>query len=186
MVVGCLDLAGLEVPFPLRFDGCDFDSAPVFEGAQLHELALTACDRLPGMLANGVRVQRDVDLSRSRITGGHSTSASTSRRSAIWLCESDIGGRLLCADTVIRADGERSIQADRMHVGGAVRFIHQFSAIGEIRLLGARIDGSLDLTGAEITCTAGPALDLGDAIIAGSLFLIADSADKRSYHRGAY
>jgi hypothetical protein len=183
-VVGCLDLAGLEVPFPLRFDGCDFDSALVFEGAQLHELALTACDPLPGLLANGVRVQRDVDLSRSRVTGSHSTSASTSKKSAIWLCESDIGGRLLCADTVIRTDGERSIQADRMHVGGAVRFLHQFSAIGEIRLLGARIDGSLDLTGAHIGCTAGPALDLGDAIIAGSLFLIADSAGRRPFIQG--
>jgi hypothetical protein len=71
-----------------------------------------------------------------------------------------------------------------MHVGGTVRFLHQFSAIGEIRLLGARIDGSLDLTGAQIRCTAGPALDLGDAIIEGSLFLIADSAGRRPTIRG--
>ncbi len=28
IVAGCLDLAGLAVPFPLRFDGCEFDSAP--------------------------------------------------------------------------------------------------------------------------------------------------------------
>ena len=184
MIVGHLDLAGLEVPFPLRFDGCDFDSAPVFEGAQLHELALTACDRLPGLFANGVQIRRDLDLSRSRIAGGHPTSASTSKRSAIWLCESDIGGRLLCADTVIHADGERSIQADRMHVGGTVRFLHQFTATGEIRLIGARIDGSLDLTGAHVRSIAGPALDLGDAIIEGSLFLIADSGGRRPVIQG--
>jgi hypothetical protein len=184
VIAGRLDLAGLEVSFPLRFDGCAFDSAPVFEGAQLHELALIACDRLPGLLANGVHVLRDLDLSRSRVTGGHSTSASTFNRSAIWLCESDIGGRLLFADTVIHADGERSIQADRMHVGGTVRFLHQFTAVGQIRLLGARIDGSLDLTGARIKSAAGPALDLGDAIIAGSLFLIADRAGRRPVIQG--
>ena len=47
-IVGCLDLAGIEVPYPLRFDGCVFDSAPSFEGANLHELALTGCDKNSG------------------------------------------------------------------------------------------------------------------------------------------
>jgi hypothetical protein len=92
VVIGCLDLAGLVVPFPLRFDGCEFDSAPVVEGAELFELSLTGCPRLPGLLGNGLRLRRDLDLSRSRVEGAHRTSASTSRRSAIWLCESEIGG----------------------------------------------------------------------------------------------
>lgn len=184
VVVGCLDLAGLDVPFPVRLDGCDFDSAPVLEGAQLQEVALTSCGRLPGLLANGVRIRRDLDLSRSRVTGGLLTTASTSKRSAIWLCESTIGGRLLCVDTVVRSDGERSIQADRMRVGGTVRFLHKFAATGEIRLLGAHIEGSLDLTGARITCGKGPALDLGDAVIGGSLFLIPDSEGRRPVIRG--
>jgi hypothetical protein len=183
-IVGCLDLAGLNVPFPVRLDGCDFDTALMLEGAQLQEIALTSCDRLPGLLANGVNIRRDLDLSRSQVTGGLLTSASTSKRSAIWLCESAIGGRLLCVDTVIRSDGERSIQADRMRVGGTVRFLHKFAATGEIRLLGAHIEGSLDLTGARITCADGPALDLGDAVIGGSLFLIADSEGRRPEIQG--
>src|SRR5258706_3123655 len=107
IILGCLDLAGLTVPFPLRFDKCKFHKPPMVEGAFLHELALTRCRRLPGLLANGLRVQRDLDLSRSHVTGAHGTSASTSKRSAIWLCESDIRGRLLCLDTVIHADGCR-------------------------------------------------------------------------------
>ena len=78
IVVGCLDLAGLEVPFPLRFDGCEFDSAPVVEGAQLFELSLTGCLRLPGLLGNGLRLRRDLDLSRSQVAGAHWTSASKS------------------------------------------------------------------------------------------------------------
>jgi hypothetical protein len=35
------------------------------------------------------------------VTGTLRTSASTSKQSAIWLCESEIGGRLLCVNTVI-------------------------------------------------------------------------------------
>jgi hypothetical protein len=186
VVVGCLDLAGLAVPFSLRFDGCEFDSAPLVEGADLFELSLTGCPRLPGLLGNGLRLRRDLDLSRSRVAGAHQTSASTSRRSAIWLCESEIGGRLLCVDATIDGQGDRSIQADRIHVGGAVRLIHQFRALGEVRLLGARIGGSVDLTGAQMESSDGPAIDLADAAIAGSVFLIEDPAGRRPVIRGRF
>jgi hypothetical protein len=186
VIVGCLDLAGLAVPFPLRFDGCEFDSAPVVEGAQLFELSLTGCSRLPGLLGNGLRVRRDLDLSRSRVVGAHWSSASTSKRSAIWLCESEIGGRLLCVDATIDGQGGRSIQADLIHVGGAVRLIHQFSSLGEIRLMGAHLGGSLDLTGAQIESSAGPAIDLEEATIEGSVFLIEDSAGRRPVIRGRF
>jgi hypothetical protein len=70
VVVGGLDLSGLVVPFSLRFEGCEFDAAPVVEGAQLFELSLTGSPRLPGLLGNGLR--RDLDLSRSHISGAHS------------------------------------------------------------------------------------------------------------------
>ena len=70
-VTGCLDLTGLAVPFPLRFDRCEFDAAPVVEGADLFELSLTGCPSLPGLLGNGLRLRRDLDLSRSRVAGAH-------------------------------------------------------------------------------------------------------------------
>ncbi len=184
VVAGSLDLAGLEVPFPLRFDDCEFEAPPVVEGAQLHELALTGCHRLPGLLGNGVRIRRDLDLSRSRVAGAHHTTASMSQGAAIWLCESDIGGRLLCAATSIDAGGQRSIQADRMHVSGTVRFLDHFTAYGELRLLGARIDGSVDFSGAHVSSSAGPALGLGDAAIGGSVFLVADLAGRRPVIQG--
>src|SRR3989442_2345032 len=78
VVAGRLDLAGLAVPFPLRFDGCEFDSAPVVEGAELFELSLTGCPRLPGLLGNGLRLRRDLDQSRSRRGAAHRTSVRTS------------------------------------------------------------------------------------------------------------
>ena len=190
-VAGPLDLAGLDVPFPLRFDGCEFSSPLVVEGARLYELVLTGCARLPGLLANGVRVRRDLDLRlRTHAGPGRSgTSASTSScpvgQSAIWLCESEIGGRLLCVDTVIDGGGERSIQADRLHVTGNVRLLHQFTARGEVRLIGARIGGSLDLTGASIESPAtGLALDLGEVVIEASVFMIDDPAGRRPHIRG--
>jgi hypothetical protein len=186
VVLGPLDLAGLEVPFPLRFEECEFDSPLVVEGAELFELSLTGCPRLPGLLGNGLRLRRDLDLSRSQIAGAHWTSASTSKRAAVWLCESEIGGRLICLDATIDAQGDRAIQADRIVVGGAVRFIHEFSARGEIRLIGAHIGGSVDITGARIEATDGPAVDLGGARVAGNVFVIEDPNGRRPVIRGRF
>ena len=129
------------------------------------------CD-LPGLLGNGVNVRRDLNLSGSTVTGALTTTASQSRSAAIWLCESQVGGRLLCVDTFIEPGDGRAIQADRIRVGGTVRLIHDFTAGGEVRLLGARIDGSIDLTGAHLAARDGLALDLADAVIGGSLYLI--------------
>lgn len=171
MVSGQLDIAGLDIPFPLQFEVCEFDMPLMAEGAQLNELAVTG-SVLPGLLANGVRIRRDLDLSRSRVTGSHETTASDSHLAAVWLCESEIGGRVLCSGTVIRADGGRAMQADHIRTSGAVRFLRQFTANGEIRLLGGQLGGSLDLSGAHIYAPEGIALDLTDTRIGGSLFLI--------------
>jgi hypothetical protein len=179
VVAGRLDLSGLTVPFPIRLEECEFDSAPVLEGAEIFELSLTGCPRLPGLLGNGLRVRRDLDLSRSQVAGGHWTSASTSKPSAIWLCEAEIGGRLLCVNANIDGQGHRSIQADRIHVGGAVRLIDGFKSLGEVRLHGAHIESSLDLNGAQIESSDGPAIDLENATIQGSVFLIEDSSGQQ-------
>lgn len=184
VIAGRLDLAGLTVPFPLRFDGCEFDSAPVVEGADLFELSLTGCPRLPGLLGNGLRLRRDLDLSGSRVAGAHWTNASTSKSAAIWLCESEIGGRLLCVGTTIDGQGGRAIQADRIRVGGGVRLIRQFRSLGEVRLLGIRLSGSLDLSSAYIESVEGPALGISDATVDGSVFLTNDTAGNRAVIRG--
>jgi hypothetical protein len=149
-IAGSLDVSGLDIRFPLCFEGCAFDSPLIVEGADLYGLEVTGCDPLPGVQANGVRIRRDLDLSRTHVTGSLRTSASTSKKSAIWLCESRIGGRLLCVDTVIDGGADRCVQADQMQVGGNIWLIHGFRARGELRLRGARIGGSLDLTGASV------------------------------------
>jgi hypothetical protein len=184
-IVGPLDLSGLDVRFPVLFEDCEFDSPVSIEGAQLFEIGVIGCERLPGLAANGVRIRRDLDLSRTLVTGALWTSASTSKRSAVWLCESEIGGRLLCVDTVIDGGSERAIQADSMRTGGNVRLLHKFTAHGEVRLIGARIGGSLDLTGASFESPlTGLALDLGEVVIEGSVFLIDDKSGRRPLIRG--
>src|ERR1700744_4542139 len=182
-VRGPVDLAGLTVPFPVRFTDCEFDAPVHLEGAKLRELTLTGCPRLPGLLGNGLRLRGDLDLSGSTVTGAHRTSASLGKRAAIWLCEARIGGRVLCLDTVIRAEGERALQADRIRVGGPIRLLHAFASHGQFRLTGAHIGGSLDIIGGRIEAPGAIALDLGDAVIGGNLF-IADGGGHRPVIRG--
>jgi uncharacterized protein YjbI with pentapeptide repeats len=184
MVAGCLNLTGLAVPFPLQFRACAFDRAPVLEGSQLFALTLVRSPQLPGLLANGLHVHRDLDLSGCRIAGAHWTSASTSQPAAVWLSEAEIGGRLLCAGTVIDGQGFRAIHADRIQVGGAVRLIQGFRSTGEIRLHAARMESSLDLNGAQLTSLNGRAIDLESADIKGNVFLIEDPSGLRPRIRG--
>jgi hypothetical protein len=181
-VRGPVDLAGLTVPFPVQFTDCEFDAPVHLEGAKLRALTLTGCPRLPGLLGNGLRLRGDLDLSGSTVTGAHRTSASLGKRAAVWLCEARLGGQLLCRDTVIRAEGERAVQADRIRVGGPIRLLW-FVSEGEVRLTGARVGGSLDLIGGRIEAPGAIALDLGDAVIGGNLFIV-DSGGRRPVIRG--
>jgi hypothetical protein len=182
-VTGHLDLSGLSVPFPLRFEGCEFDSVLAAEGAELFELSLTGCPRLPGFTGNGLRVRRNLDLSRSHVAGAHLANADTAPAAA-WLCEAEIGGHLLCVDTRIDGQAGRALHADRVRVGGDIRMSGQFSSQGEVRLAGARIAGSLDLTGAHVSSPGGPAVDVEDATIGGSVLITDDPAGRRPEIRG--
>ena len=65
-----------------------------------------------------------------------------------------------------------------------MRLIHQFRAVGEVRLLGAQIDGSLDLTSAYIESVDGLALDIGNGTFNDSVFLVDDAGGNRPVIRG--
>jgi len=126
VIDGELDLRAIALSVPLHFVSCVFGRAPRFDGADLHELSITdgvfascvpdvvlGASELPGFLANGVRIRRDLNLSGSLITGEHQLTASVTRSSAVWLTEADIGGRLLAVGTQIRPSGDRAMQCDR-------------------------------------------------------------------------
>lgn len=91
-LLGAVDLAGIDIGYSLRLVDGRLEQPLVLHGATVP--ALTVKDsHMPGLLANGIRVTGDVDLSGSVIDGLHPSSASTSVHAAVWLCESDIGGR---------------------------------------------------------------------------------------------
>jgi hypothetical protein len=90
VITGDLDLSAVTVSFPLTFDGCRFESPLQVSGATLQELTVLRCE-LPGLLGNGVDVRRDLNLLESTITGALTTTASESRSTAVWLCESHVG-----------------------------------------------------------------------------------------------
>ncbi|GAA4246677.1 hypothetical protein GCM10022255_019210 [Dactylosporangium darangshiense] len=177
-VRGRLDLAGFDAEFPIAFADCSFDEAPDLTGASVRGLAIVGSPRLPGLIADGLRVRGDLDLSGSRIAGAHPGGGSRVP-AAVWLRDAEVGRRLLCVATTIDAGGGRALVADRIRVSGNARLAGGFVATGCVRLMGAGIGGSLELTGARIAAARhdGPndpgevALDLGEASIGGSVLL---------------
>lgn len=191
-ITGQLDLSACRIDFPIHFEDCEFVEPVLLEGSVVHSLAIVGTSSpdgdalrssVPGILANGMRVERDLVLSRTLITGAHQTTSSLSRTAAVWLTEAEIAGRLIAVDTTIDTTADRAIQADRCQVTGDIRLIQGFRAKGEIRLIGAQLGGSLDLAGCELVPRNGRAIDLADATVGGSLF-ITDSPRHRPVIRG--
>lgn len=193
-IVGQLDLSAVQVDFPVQFVDCQFDEPLLIEGSTLDQLVIVGSpatkisdlrSRVPGILGNGLRVRRDLVLSHTLITGAHQTTSSLSRSAAVWLTESEIGGRIIAVGAAIQTNGDRAIQADRCHVTGDIRLIQGFHASAEIRLIGAQLGGSLDLAGCELVSHNGRAMDLAEATLGGSLF-ITDSPGRTPLVRGRF
>ncbi|MET9273796.1 hypothetical protein [Kribbella sp. NPDC003557] len=190
-ITGSLDLAACRVGFPIQFQDCRFAEPLMLEGSSIHSLAVVgtsprlkagASSSLPGILGNGMRLDRDLVLSQTLITGAHRTTSSLSRTAAVWLTEASIHGRLLAVGTAIDTAGDRSIQADRCQVTGDIRLVQGFRANGEIRLIGAQLGGSLDLAGCELVPRNGRAIDLAEATLGGSVFLTDTPGHKPVVH----
>jgi hypothetical protein len=181
-----LDLSLVTSDTPVEFVRTRFSGGINLAGAKLGRLRFDRCEIAEGIDANGATIAGDLDLSHSTISGAVATPASIGRRAAIWLSEATIDGRFLAIGATIdgtatdddRALPTRAIQADRLTVGGNIRFIQGFTAVGEVRLLGATIGGSLDLTSCSLSDPL-LALDLGEATISGSLFVLRDPQGDR-------
>lgn len=91
---------------------------------------------------------------------------------ALWLCEGRIGGRLMITEqTVIDGLGGRSVQADRVSIGANIRILQESELRGELRLLSARIAGSLDIVSSQVSTHDELAVELAEARLGGSVFL---------------
>jgi hypothetical protein len=169
-----LDLANMSIHAPLVFVNCDFAGPLNIEGSDLRALHFVGGNILPGVLGNGCRIRGDLLFENITVTGGLKTLGSSHHRAAIWLCEADIGGRLLLRNArLVGQDGARSLHADRLRLGANLRLLDGSEVVGEFRLLSARIAGSLDIVSSTITGEEW-AVDLSEAQIDGSLFIMDD------------
>ena len=145
-VVGRFSLQGAVVPVSLWLFRCVFDTTPVLDGARiigsvgfpdcaLPALRAEAC-HIAGALSlnSGCQIEGEVRLTRATIVRDLD-------------CErAQFGGG---SDSP--PPGQQPLAADGARIGGDVRLGKGFAASGEVRFVGARIDGDLRASHAHLT-----------------------------------
>lgn len=141
-ITGPLDLPFVGIPFQLALRHCRLRKAVNLRRAEMSQLDLQG-SLVPEIGADGVIVKNQVFLRNGFAATG-----------AVRLLGAQIGGNLDCADGTFTnppqkdVDGSgTALHADGINVKGDVNFRGRFSASGEVRLIGAQIDGDLDCAG---------------------------------------
>ncbi|MEV1168454.1 hypothetical protein [Nonomuraea sp. NPDC049784] len=67
-ISGELDLAGTDIAIPVHFQDCLFEATPILDHAKLPSIRLENCV-LPGLSAEGVTTDGDMELRSSHLTG---------------------------------------------------------------------------------------------------------------------
>lgn len=136
-------------------------------GAQLRN------DSGPALTADNVRVERGL-LPRDGFTA-----TGTGEDGAVRLLGADVGAALDFTGASLRNDTGPALICDSIHVRLDMFLRNGFlatatSELGAVRLLGARIDGQLDLSDADLRNDAGAALEAKMLRVEHELFLNAD------------
>jgi hypothetical protein len=127
-------------------------------------------DTGPALSAEGLQVSLIVFLRRGF------TATGTTNAGAVRLRGARIGG-LECDENVsLRNDTGPALVGDRLQVSQSIVLVHGFTATafggyGAVRLRGARIDGSLDCSGAKLLNDSGPALSADGLQVGQTVFL---------------
>lgn len=168
-IEGRLDLGDAEIGGSLWFYRCTFDAPVLLEQSHVAGSLTFAGCRLVALHGDGCTTDRDFALS-----------AGCRVERDLRLARARIGGHLDCSRLRIGADGERGarccLAADAAWVGGELRLAEGFAAQGEVRFVGARIEGDAHV-GGHFTGHLlegggrGPALTMDRANIGGSLHL---------------
>lgn len=139
-IEGRLDLGGHDIAGSLWFYRCHFDSPVLLDGARVRgDLNFGGC-RLPALLAEraqvdgdlvlnaGCVVERELRLRRARVAGD------------VDIARADLTGGPAGAP-------RRALLADALQVDGHLRLHDGTEVLGEVRMVGARIEGDLLLSG---------------------------------------
>ena len=169
-VAGEVDLSHAEVLAAVRLDRCLLEQSVILEFARTRTLRFETCS-LVSLKATGASIEGDLRIRRSYVQG------------VISLIDTRVRQSVVLSGSTIAGDGGRALDADRLRVGGNV-FLNRistndkmtsnadaFRANGEVRLLGARIDGQLNCSGGRFKNPGKIALLASSAQIGGSVFL---------------
>jgi|CZKG01.1.fsa_nt_gi hypothetical protein len=135
-VTGALDLTGLDLGCPLELRECFFDEPVHLDDARVPKLALGDC-RLPSLTANQLETRGDVNFDGSHIK-------------SIEVRGATIGGQLSLDRARLSNKHGRALNAEGAQIDGNLSCV-KVQAEGEIRLVGAHVQGLLRVSGAELT-----------------------------------
>jgi hypothetical protein len=132
-------------------------------------LALGGDDEAPiherGVQLMGAWIEGDLDLKGAVTASGLSLKHSYFESPPMFR-DAEIAGTLTLSGSQIPG-----LQAARLQCKGSLFMSGGFTSIGEVRLLGAQIDGNLECKGATLNGKDGDALSADRAVIKGSVFL---------------
>ena len=113
------------------------------------------------MAAQGIRVIGSLYMQQVRVTG------------EVNIVGAKIGGELLCGGSDFEnPDKEKcALNASGIHVAGAVYFMRNFHAKGEVSLVGAKIGGQLACSGGTFENPGGVALNADGIRVKGSVVI---------------
>jgi hypothetical protein len=168
-----LDLDNLTTTIKLTLFDCLLDEGITAEAAHLPGLLLRRCllthPSMPALCADELRTDAGVSFEGSTIRA-------YSADGAIRLNGAQIGGQLDCSGAIMANPSGAVLHGERLKVNDNVFLSSGFTAEGAgadgaIRLVGARIGGQLDCSGATITSPSGPALQGDHLHVEGNVLL---------------
>lgn len=154
-ITGIVDLDFIHSPTCLILRNCVIEMPMQLSGAHLLHISLSGC-AVPGLLANGLHVDGDVVLDKGFRAERNDANG------AVQLTRAKIDGALILTGAYLSNRVGPALVADNSRIGGGIYGNTPFSVHGDgqrgaLRLVGARIDGSLELMGATIANDRGPA-----------------------------
>jgi hypothetical protein len=154
-ITGRLDLTGTTVDHAIVCEYCLFEDEVCFVDATTKTVRI-AESSLPSFSGARMRAEGIVDFAGSVLEGALSVD-----RAAV------VGELCLRRAVVGRDPAVVAVSAEGLSVDGLVECCEGFTCTGTVLLRGARITGSLDLSGASLTAAGWPALRADNAVIGG-------------------
>lgn len=168
-ITGEVDLENVTAVVGLNLFRCVLDEPVQCRNAHLPWMYFDGT-QLPSLNAPGIQVDRNLFLRSGFATTGSNESG------AVNLLGAYIGGNLEMNGTHLTNTAGPVLNADRLRVDGSVFLRKGFVADGNsekgaVHLLGAHIGSNLEMSGARLSNTTGPALNADRLRIGGNILL---------------